>query len=984
MKPNFALSLSFEGIRLLHRAGDAWSVVGEVALESAEIGAELAMLRKTALALDPAGLRSKIILPNDQIRYLSFDSTRTGEDEIRARLSQETPYRIEDLVWDVARGGGRTHVAAVARETLDEAESFAVTHRFGPVGFVAVPEEFTFAGEPFFGPTKVAATLLPPGETVERDRVPVRLLSGASVTRPAAAAPAVVPAAEPLPPEPVPPEPLPEPAAETEPEPVPERVLEAPPADAPGALPPAPEALPEPEPVAEEAPERDPDPSPGPAEEAPLFASRARTLPAADGPPPAPAPARPRPDPDGLPAGPASVEPVFARHAPPPPAPAPDAGRRTPPPGSGPSLRAAGRSPAPPIVPVGGRTLGPAPGRPDRPGPLAPPPEGGPGTMAGRLGVIARNARSAIAAGAEQAAAPRGRPRHLLAVLMGLLVLFLVIVALWLGRTDNALSRLFGGERNVQTDIATAEPVALPVTLPPLGQAQAVTPPAADPPAPEEGEELAPAARDPVVASGGADPAAVAAAAAMVAAEMAAADGAAATGPAPLPAGEVTLITPEEAERVYAATGVWLRAPRLPVTPQSDDLSAVAVSGSDAPPAARGGTALPALGPDAGLVAPAAPPPPGTRLPRDGRGFILATPEGTVTPDGLVIFAGSPAIVPPSRPGSEAPPAGPVAATPTAAEAPAPDGQPLATPPATRPAIRPAAAAASGAPAAVSPQTAEVALPGQPMAAPPATRPRLRPGSAAAEPPAAVETEGGAAAGGVTLAGLSPQTRPEGILPAAAETPLPAFDGTRPRPRPDDLAPVEALAETAAVPGPEEPATQAVDPAAAVADALAGIVEGAADPLASATPRAVAVVRRPEPRPANFARAVQQQTERLARASAAAQQESSRASLGTPEEEAETAEEEVEVAAAAPSGAVPRSVAEAATVANVMSMRDINLIGVYGTPSNRRALVRLGNGSYVRVSVGDSLDGGRVAAIDDTSLNYVRRGRSVTLEIPGP
>ena len=64
-------------------------------------------------------------------------------------------------------------------------------------------------------------------------------------------------------------------------------------------------------------------------------------------------------------------------------------------------------------------------------------------------------------------------------------------------------------------------------------------------------------------------------------------------------------------------------------------------------------------------------------------------------------------------------------------------------------------------------------------------------------------------------------------------------------------------------------------------------------------------------------------------------------------------------------------------------VREINLIGVYGTPSNRRALVRLENGRYVRVTVGDTLDGGQVRAISDNALNYVRRGRTITLEIPG-
>jgi hypothetical protein len=76
-------------------------------------------------------------------------------------------------------------------------------------------------------------------------------------------------------------------------------------------------------------------------------------------------------------------------------------------------------------------------------------------------------------------------------------------------------------------------------------------------------------------------------------------------------------------------------------------------------------------------------------------------------------------------------------------------------------------------------------------------------------------------------------------------------------------------------------------------------------------------------------------------------------------------------------------VTRAATERNAIRLRDVNLIGVTGTPSDRRALVRLPSGRFVRVGVGDRLDGGRVAAIGETSLQYVRNGRNLTLEIPG-
>jgi hypothetical protein len=476
---------------------------------------------------------------------------------------------------------------------------------------------------------------------------------------------------------------------------------------------------------------------------------------------------------------------------------------------------------------------------------------------------------------------------------------------------------------------------------------------AAEPPDEVTGE-LLPAEETAVAPSDTALPDAVAAAAAaaFVADAIAGLDTEATpeeTPATPTPGGEVTVVSAEEAEAFYAATGVWLRAPRLPVEPETEDLAALSLSGMDAGLADRDGVTLPANGPDLVLAPQLNPPPAGTRLPRDDRGFILATPEGTVTPNGLVIFAGSPALIPPTRPGTVAPepaPAADAAADPAVAEVTPPADQPLATPPA-RPQARTETFIASLPPEALGATDTPVD---------PATE------TAAALP------------GGVALTDLNPPTRPASIVAQAPE-PLPEYAGLRPAPRPEGLAP-----EGATSAAPEEAAP---DPEAALAQTLASIVEGAGDPLATATAQAVAVARRPDARPNNFSRVVEQQTARLARATETAAQQAAPASLGTPEESAETQAEEVQVAAAEPSGNVPRSVSEAATMENAMSLREINLIGVYGTPNDRRALVRLENGRYVRVSVGDTLDGGQVSAISDSALNYVRRGRTVTLEIAG-
>jgi hypothetical protein len=92
--------------------------------------------------------------------------------------------------------------------------------------------------------------------------------------------------------------------------------------------------------------------------------------------------------------------------------------------------------------------------------------------------------------------------------------------------------------------------------------------------------------------------------------------------------------------------------------------------------------------------------------------------------------------------------------------------------------------------------------------------------------------------------------------------------------------------------------------------------------------------------------------------------------------------DEPEIASAAPSIPTRASVAKQATYKNSINLSKVNLIGVYGTSSNRYAMVRQANGRFVKVEVGDRVDGGRVAAISERALRYVKNGTTLTLEMP--
>ncbi len=277
MKPSFALNLTEEGVTLLHRTARGWLDVGHAAFSEPDLTAALEYMRSTALGLSPKGITAKLIIPNSQILYLDLEAPGPDRDsqreQILSALEGRTPYAVSDLVFDWSGAGPMVRVAVVARETLDEAEAFAAEHRFNPVSFVAAPDD-EFEGEPFFGPSSLAPSILPKGQSVQRDTAPVTVVArdvpkaeaeaevAAEVSPEAAPAPVAqdeAPATIAEEPE----EPTPEPEAEPQSDPLPEPEPEPLPEPAP-----EPEPLPEPEPMPIPAPWPEFDP-PAPAEAAP-------------------------------------------------------------------------------------------------------------------------------------------------------------------------------------------------------------------------------------------------------------------------------------------------------------------------------------------------------------------------------------------------------------------------------------------------------------------------------------------------------------------------------------------------------------------------------------------------------------------------------------------------------------------------------------------------------------------------------------------
>ena len=173
MKPSFALDLNPDGIGLVHRGKDGWQLVGKVALDDPDLTAALTAFRDTATTLGSNVFATKLIVPGTQILFTSMtapgpdDATR--EARIREGLDGLTPYPVEDLVFDWQPDGSEeamVHVAVVARVTLDEALGFAQDHAMNPLGFVARPKG-AFSGEVYFGSLEGSTTIL------DREKRPV-------------------------------------------------------------------------------------------------------------------------------------------------------------------------------------------------------------------------------------------------------------------------------------------------------------------------------------------------------------------------------------------------------------------------------------------------------------------------------------------------------------------------------------------------------------------------------------------------------------------------------------------------------------------------------------------------------------------------------------------------------------------------------------------------------------------------------------------
>lgn len=1049
MKPNFALSLTHESVALLHRAPNGWLLVGSVALDSDDLAGEMSFWRSTAQTLAPHGVTCKLVIPNSEVLYRHLHAPGPDEERRRAQIVAQidglTPYRVDELAFDWAVTPAGVHVAIVARETLAEAEAFAVSHKLNPVSFVAQPDAADFAGEPFFGPTGCAARILGPGVVPQRDAVPLAVNGKATVPPRPDLLKDERPNAEPTKAEPT----------KAAPPPAPGSAAPASPAPA-TAVPPVPAATSAPKPAASAetpgalslmASKLVQAVRPGPANPAPPsptatqpkaiavkldpgapVASAADALTKADL--PAPAIGIPRsggdakvPDAKARLSGPdapiiafrsgrsGKVDPVLVAS----PAPEVSSGRLQLPqqpkrPGArfaeragallkgitapaSAEVKAGGKSVLSPDVESDSSTAKSATSKPVAPEPVAPEPQAlkpevvKPGTLKSGTPKPDTQANSVMAttpvagpkpAGPATTASPakaaaaetdarkaeaeamtvfgarrnahedKGFMKRGVLLTVGLLLILGAVALASVLLTGTSDTGVAGQSATAPAPVAPPAPLSLTQDAAPESESAAPHDVAADPgPVPD------PAATRPDADPVPAPDATVADGAVIADADPAATDPVPdETGPVTgdsdaavrealgLPADPVPAPT-EDADGIAApdseaSTATGLAATDAQTGPQGTnppqpDQGGFALSTTTAPALADLIAGLPTLSPPGDLASapPLSLPPPapfGTEFDLGPDGLVVPTPEGALTPQGIRVHSGSPGVRPPTRP--EAPPMPePATAEPDAA-APAQQQGALPQPDVALPSADPALAG---------------------------FRPRTRPAAAAdAETAIATADENPAAPGADPSLAAAATGGDDAPVPSPSVTASPgglaltALAGVRPAPRPSDLVAGAGSISTGALSAAADETNEAAD-AAIVAD----------------NPMAVAASLRPNNRPSDFAARVQAAAAVPPTATAPPVQQASAAAAATPR----------------PSIPSSASVSEQATQARAINLRQVNLLGVFGTANNRAALVRLSNGNVVRVSVGDTLDGGRVSSISDTELRYVKRGRNEVLTI---
>ena len=140
MSSKFLLHLSSDSIDLERQdASGHWHRLGSVSPDSKHLTEALAHLRQTVVTEASDPLEVLVALPADQIKRVDLDHSDTSTAALQQALAGQTPYEFHELCVDCLPTPQGQTIAAIAQETLEEAENLTQAFGFKAAGFVALP-----------------------------------------------------------------------------------------------------------------------------------------------------------------------------------------------------------------------------------------------------------------------------------------------------------------------------------------------------------------------------------------------------------------------------------------------------------------------------------------------------------------------------------------------------------------------------------------------------------------------------------------------------------------------------------------------------------------------------------------------------------------------------------------------------------------------------------------------------------------------------
>ncbi|MFV0246295.1 MAG: hypothetical protein ACK5IB_14950 [Qingshengfaniella sp.] len=187
---DLALDLTVEHIVLLGRLEDRWIRIGTARHGSGAFNAQCQRLVALAQAwqrIDPSARPAcYLLMPEDHVLRVAVpippgtDPSGWTSRDLAMRLASVSPDPVEGLRFDWRITPGRLHFATVPERIMDEAQTYAHTLGFQPLGTLAATGGNAFAGTAWFGLTgpDAADTPLPGGHdivTLDRRQVAAHL-----------------------------------------------------------------------------------------------------------------------------------------------------------------------------------------------------------------------------------------------------------------------------------------------------------------------------------------------------------------------------------------------------------------------------------------------------------------------------------------------------------------------------------------------------------------------------------------------------------------------------------------------------------------------------------------------------------------------------------------------------------------------------------------------------------------------------------------